>query len=460
MKNKLSLLATAALLSATAAHAASFTWDAGGTDSLWSTPENWNPDGAPSASAVDNIINLGTNPADSPDTGVLFNVNRLEFNTNTTFTTVLAGNINWTKTADVTPVQPTMQNTISGGGSNSVMTANWNFDSANLTVNSTPGGSRNMEFQGNITGSGDLTFTKNNSNTSYFLISGGTGKTRDFTGDVIVKNNARLSFGSAGGSFDTYFSDTSKTVTVESGGLLRYLSRTEAIPGYSHDIQAGGTMNLSREGTTAVADYTFAGAVNIDGTLSFTANGANTTSATFNSALTGSGAINAANSKGVTVGATGTLAPGNSIGTLVLNGNGTTTSVLTMATNSKFDFELSGNGGTPDQLSFWNYVDGDLLLNSNAIDLSLLGPQTIGTYTVDIFTFFADGGTTPTTHAFGSGLTIGNLGANISEASIDWNGSGDNNQTIALTYTVVPEPTAALLIGMGGLALILRRRRA
>jgi galactitol-specific phosphotransferase system IIC component len=95
-------------------------------------------------------------------------------------------------------------------------------------------------------------------------------------------------------------------------------------------------------------------------------------------------------------------------------------------------------------------------LNNNTINLSLLGTQAAGTYTVDIFRFFSNAGTTATTHAFSSGLTIGTLGAGIDSASIDWNGTGNDSQTIALTYTVIPEPHVALLGGLG-LLLLLRR---
>ncbi len=160
----------------------------------------------------------------------------------------------------------------------------------------------------------------------------------------------------------------------------------------------------------------------------------------------------------VSVGSTAILAPGASIGTLTMDGVNTTGNVLTMTTGAKFGFELAGNGGTPDQLDFWNYLAGDLTLNSNSIDLSLLGTQAAGTYNVDIFKFFSDGGSTAATHAFLSGLNIGTLGTGISGAFIDWDGTGNNSQTIGLTYTVVPEPRAALLGGLGLLCLLRRRR--
>ncbi|MCX6865772.1 MAG: hypothetical protein NTV46_06045 [Verrucomicrobia bacterium] len=46
----------------------------------------------------------------------------------------------------------------------------------------------------------------------------------------------------------------------------------------------------------------------------------------------------------------------------------------------------------------------------------------------------------------------------FSSALIDRNGTGNTSQTIALTYTVVPEPGVALLGGLGVLALLRRMR--
>lgn len=182
--------------------------------------------------------------------------------------------------------------------------------------------------------------------------------------------------------------------------------------------------------------------------------------------LGGSGRIlitgTAANSNMVRVQSGGVIAPGGNvgaIGTFTLDGgnySGPTSRVLSMATGAKFVFELDGSGGTPDQLAFWNYVTTDLLLSNNAIDLSLVGTEANGTYTVALFNFFSDGGTTATASGISSGLTVGALSGNIGSASIIYNA---NN--ISLQYTVVPEPsTTALLVGVAGLVVVraLRRR--
>jgi autotransporter-associated beta strand protein len=217
-----------------------------------------------------------------------------------------------------------------------------------------------------------------------------------------------------------------------------------------------GTLTLSGTNTYTGTTTVSQGTLLVNGThitstsgSGYTVSGGSTLGGTGRLAVNGS----------VSVASTAILSPGASIGTLALDGANTTGNVLNMTTGSKFSFELDGSGGTPDQLAFWNYLSGDLTLNANTIDLSLLGTQAAGTHSVDIFRFFSNAGTTATTHAFSSGLNIGTLGTGISSASIDWDGTGNNNQTIALTYTVIPEPRAALLGGIG-LLMLLRRRRA
>lgn len=166
------------------------------------------------------------------------------------------------------------------------------------------------------------------------------------------------------------------------------------------------------------------------------------------------------NSNMVLVQSGGTLAPGedSAIGTLVLDGaaiSGTNSRVLNMALNSEFSFKLAGDGSSADQIAMWNYASGDLLLNGNKINLTLTGPLEAGTYTVTLFSFYNDSGTTLTNSGIASGLTLGNIDPNISGTPmISYNGD-----TIKLTYVItVPEPSAFVLAGLG-LAFILRHRR-
>jgi hypothetical protein len=138
------------------------------------------------------------------------------------------------------------------------------------------------------------------------------------------------------------------------------------------------------------------------------------------------------------------------------NVSGAGSRVLNMAAGAKFVFELDGSGGASDQLAFWNYVNGDLLVNNNEINLSLTGLDTAGTYTVELFKFFSDSGSTTAASGITSGLVLGTLSGNISSANIIY---GTNS--VSLQYEVVPEPsTVALLAMVVGGVLIVRLRHS
>ena len=52
-----------------------------------------------------------------------------------------------------------------------------------------------------------------------------------------------------------------------------------------------------------------------------------------------------------------------------------------------------------------------------------------------------------------------NMGANIEDAAFAWD---DSLEAIVLTFNInaVPEPSSTALLGLGGLALMLRRKRS
>ncbi len=168
-----------------------------------------------------------------------------------------------------------------------------------------------------------------------------------------------------------------------------------------------------------------------------------------------------ANSNMILIQSGGTLAPGSGgIGTLELDGaniSGAGAELLNMAAGAEFNFELAGNGGTPDRIDFWNYAGGDFLLNNNEINLSLSGPIVAGTYTVDIIRFFSDDGITPLASGIASGLVLGTIDPNLSGTPTIIYGT----DVISIQYTTIPEPSAFLLLAAGGVAtMVFRRRRA
>ena len=137
------------------------------------------------------------------------------------------------------------------------------------------------------------------------------------------------------------------------------------------------------------------------------------------------------------VGTGGTLAVGNSPGTMTYSGD------LTLSLGSISDFEI--NSFTPGQFDLaLAAVSGTQTVNFNGGTLNLLfqsGFSTLGTVKIFDFDAYAGSGfTTVSSTGLASGLTA-------SFNSLDG------------TITVIPEPRAALIGGLGLLAL-LRRRRA
>jgi len=314
--------------------------------------------------------------------------------------------------------------------------------------------------------------------------------------DLTVQTSGTFNIGLASTSYSQTFGSLSgegvfakgshaTTVTLTIDGGAR--TTTTTFSGNVVDTGTGGRLNIQKLGTTTqvfAGTNTYGGQTVVSaGTLLI--NGVHSEGTTvvgslfgYGSATAGhfqvenaaklggsgriSGNTSANNSNLVLVQSGGVLAPGASIGTLVLDGaniGGTNSRVLNMASGSDFAFELAGSGATPDRVDFWNYSGGDLLLNANEINLTLVGPIVAGTYTVSLFRFFSDNGITAVSSGLVAGLTVGAVDSNISGVpTINFNSGGS---TIDITYTVVPEPSVVLLSGLGlGLALWRARRRA
>lgn len=226
-----------------------------------------------------------------------------------------------------------------------------------------------------------------------------------------------------------------KIAVTKTGGGTQTLSGTNTYTGAT--TISGGTLIM---GDSAADTF---------GTTSVTVGGAAT--------LGGSGIITPTGANGISVASTGKLAPGVSdgIGALTMDLT-STTGGLAMASGSIFDWQLSGNGETPDQVHFWNYNSGDVVLNNNAVNLKLTGTEAAGTYIATLFKFYGDSGTALVASGLTSGLSIGTLTGSFSGTpTFDYNTTGE----IRLSYSVVPEPSSALA-GLLIAAGLLRRRRS
>ncbi len=168
-----------------------------------------------------------------------------------------------------------------------------------------------------------------------------------------------------------------------------------------------------------------------------------------NATLGGTGTIAPTGANSVTV--SGTLAPGNSIGTLTFDLTDTSGG-LTLLPGATLEFEL-GPDGSGDQVRLVGYQPGDLTLNNNLIDLINAGGLAKDT-TYPLFAFFAADGVTPVEHGLTGGLLLGAVPGGFTGFLLDFSSNPSQIQLY-----VIPEPsTAALLLGLAALATRRRRR--
>lgn len=322
--------------------------------------------------------------------------------------------------------------TIGSGVSLITTTSNTLTASSDVTVNtggilnlSNNGGSSASQTIGSLSGGGTVVNSSTSNGTAILTIDGGSNVSRTtFSGTVQNGSTAFVSIVKSGSTTQVFSGANNYTgaTTVNGGTLLIDGTHIQTVSGSGYTVNSGATLG----GTGRFSRFS--------------------TSNTQNAVLVNSG---------------GTLAPGDGgTGTLTLDGvnfSGVNTRVLNMASGAKFSFDLAGDGSSADQVAFWNYVSGDLLLNSNAINLSITGTLVEGTYTVSLFKFYSDSGTTLTTSGITTGLTIGTLDPSIQGTpTLTYNSAGG---TIDLTYTVVPEPSTWALVALGLTSIVVLRRR-
>jgi autotransporter-associated beta strand protein len=209
-----------------------------------------------------------------------------------------------------------------------------------------------------------------------------------------------------------------------------------------------GTLTLSGASTYNGATLVSSGTLLVNGSLG------NTAVSVTGGTLGGSGAIAG------TVTVSATLSPGTSIESLA-------TGALTMASGSSYVFEVAGNSSTGADLVA---VNGTLSLTDVSLDFdaatlaALASGSWVGGDKITLISYSGtgitsgfDGYADDTSYVFGSNEWTFNyndtlVGDNfLSDATA-------NGQNRFVTMTLVPEPGAALLGGLGLLALLRRRR--
>lgn len=408
--------------------------------------------------------------------------------------------------------------TTSGTGSgNKVVGANGTGDST-LTLNistgtntfaGTIGGTGTNENRIGLTktGNGTLVLTGTNTYTGTTTISGGTlsvgslaggsnpsgiGQSAPSAGNLLINSgvlqytgasvstNRQFTLGTSGGGLDASgsgainFSAVS-SLTLSGTNTARTLTLTGTNTG-DNTLAAvignngTGATSLSKTGTgtwvlTGTNTYTgattvSAGTLKVNGSLA----AGSAVGVSSGGTLGGSGTVNGA----VTVASGGTLAPGNSPGTLTVNNN------VTLATGSTYVWEISPttlnpsltNGGSDSGVSrdLLNITGtgktlstGNFTFKISEFTTTTLDPTknyswtvatTQGTPTIGTVTFDYSSASNFATYAGTSGNTVALV-------------ASGNNVYLNLTVAPVPEPATVLAIGVAGLGVVgaIRRRR-
>jgi fibronectin-binding autotransporter adhesin len=198
--------------------AASITWDGGGADNLWSTDNNWDPNGDPAINS-DLVLTGGTqltNNMVSTSSGLVAQFNSIEFASGTSGN-FLIGGANLTNGAGGITINSSfavqMTNSLTALNANQT----WNMASNNLTMASlirlqtsalTIDGNSNITFLAGIAGTGGTAFIKNGTGTLTFS----NTVNNTFTGDLII-NTGKVNFDSNSQGVDS----TAGNVTIGDG---------------------------------------------------------------------------------------------------------------------------------------------------------------------------------------------------------------------------------------------------
>ncbi|MEI8309944.1 MAG: PEP-CTERM sorting domain-containing protein, partial [Verrucomicrobiota bacterium] len=218
--------------------------------------------------------------------------------------------------------------------------------------------------------------------------------------------------------------------TLSLGGVSTYTGATTITTG-TLILNAGGTIDNSSK-----AIIKSGATLNVAAkTSGYTVNG-----------LEGAGTVTGLSGQAVTIAASGTLSPGDGVGTLTISAGN-----LNLASGATYKMEIGGTTASP---------------TSDLVNLTGTGSTVslTGSYTLSLFNLGTVNPTGKTFVLFDAIAAISSPGTwTINYGTTGWSGgsvglkAGDNTQLI-LTG-VVPEPSTALLLLGGASALCLLRRR-
>lgn len=375
----------------------------------------------------------------------------------------LAINTGNTITLDVARIRRNASNTFEFLGSGGNLVINSDF-STNITGAADT--TTRIDFTG--TGGNNNTITFNGAIVNVFTGSAGTGlgnlilssvgtgnkvvfnnlSNIGFTGSVSVGNNAQFHLGNGGtkgtlaGSTSISLGNSVSTFAInQTDTVTQGTDFGSSITGSGRVEQAGsGTTVLNSANTYTGGTFVTAGML-VANNSSGSATGTGALNVSTGAALGGAGIISGA----ATI--SGSVRPGNSIGTLTVGND------LTWNAGSAWVFELGVSsvnlaaadvGGTRDLLDLTGTGSDFLKGSGSGWTFDFAGTGATGWYKIVDWT-----GTT----TFGaSDFTALNLPTGLSGSfTVD-------NSTSALYLNVVPEPTSAAIGGLGLLALLRRRR--
>ncbi len=365
--------------------------------------------------------------------------------------------------------------TFSGSGARTVTLAGTSTSSNSSSLNSVVGD-----------GSGGATSLVKNGTAAWVL--GGantyTGSTTVNAGTLFLNGDDRISvsstvyiasggeirivgnqtFGSlqdgtgGGGKLGRAYAGGTSTATIQSGRFSGQIYDVATGRVTAVAKTTGGVLRLTGTTNTYTGGTTISGGTLLINNASGTGLGVGNVTVT-NATLGGNGYSVLGGSSSHAIGSGGVIAAGDSetnggIGTFTLNGGNSTGAILNMQAGSSFTFDL-GAGNASDVVRFYNYAGAsDFLRDSGGIAINFSGALA-GTY--NLFRFYSNAGTTLTDAGFNQATSNFTLGSGLTGYNATWDYS--TLGVISLTLTAVPEPSTAVLLGLGGVcAMVLWRR--